>query len=507
MKVKNNTVKKLLEKYREISLLGKISATLGWDLNVNLPKNAVEDRAEQSAYLAKLITEKWLGEDFKQLLINLSKPHVAKALRGEERAVVRNLVHTSRFYHKVPKAVIIEFEETSNKSYVAWTNARKDNDFSEFAPHFSKMVKLNQIVAKHYGHKDNPYDALLDLHEPGLTTKEVKKMFDHLTPKLIDLLKKIKKSPHYTKGYVGQEFVGKVYSKENQEQLCNFVLKKIGYDFESGRMDVSPHPFTTELGSGDVRITNRYNVNDFRESLSVAMHEGGHALYEQGVDSKYANTPLDGGISLGIHESQSRFWENMIGRSAEFAKFLTPVLHAFFSENLGKTDPDVVYKLLNQVDPSFIRTEADEVTYNLHVAIRFEIEEGLINNKIKVSDVPKVWNNKMKKYLGVVPDSDANGCLQDVHWSYGPMGYFPTYTLGNLYSAQFANKMKQDIDIDGSIEKGELGTILSWLRTNIYTHGSLYKPAELIKKVTGEKLNPKYFINYLNSKYKKLYKL
>ncbi|MBL7036712.1 carboxypeptidase M32 [Candidatus Microgenomates bacterium] len=504
MKVKDKTVEKLLEKYKEISLLGDISAMLSWDLNVNLPANAIENRAEQSAYMAQLITDKWLDHDFKKLL---TKANNIKKLKLEEVAVVRNLNYAAKFYHNAPKRVIVEFEETSSHAYVAWTEARKKNDFSIFSPHLSKMVKLNQIIAKHYGFKDNPYDALLDLHEPGLTTIEAKKMFDQLTPKLIELLKKIKKSKEYKQQSKNNLFSNEVYTRENQEQLCNFVLRKIGYDFETGRMDVSPHPFTTQLGSSDVRITNRYNMADFRESLSVATHEGGHALYEQGVKPEYSNTPLKGGASLGIHESQSRFWENMVGRSESFSKFLTPILHTLFNKSLDKTNSNVVYKLLNQVKPSLIRTEADEVTYNLHVAIRFEIERDLVNGQINVVDIPKIWSGKMVKYLGVTPDGDSNGCLQDVHWSSGPMGYFPTYTLGNLYSAQFANSMKKEIDIDSSIEKGELGTILSWLRTNIYTHGSLYLPPELVKKVTGEKLNPKYFVSYINSKYKKLYKL
>ena len=235
------------------------------------------------------------------------------------------------------------------------------------------------------------------------------------------------------------------------------------------------------------------------------MHEGGHALYEQGVNEEYDTTPLEGGVSLGIHESQSRFWENQVGRSYEFIKFMTPVFHAFYPEELGKTDADELFALFNQIKPSLIRTEADEVTYNLHIALRFEIENGLINGKIKVKDLPEVWRGKMKEYLGVVPETDREGVLQDVHWSYGNFGYFPTYTLGNLYAAQFVREMRKEIEIEEAVGKGELGTILSWLRSNIHRYGSLYWPDELVKKVTGEKLDPKYFVDYLKEKYSRVY--
>jgi carboxypeptidase Taq len=281
----------------------------------------------------------------------------------------------------------------------------------------------------------------------------------------------------------------------------------MGYDLDAGRMDVSSHPFTDTLDHFDVRITNRYKTGEFRESLMVAMHEGGHALYEQGVSEEYTYTPLDGGVSLGIHESQSRFWENQIGRSLPFIKFMTPIFHAFYPDQLSKVGGEELYTLFNQVKPSLIRTEADEVTYNLHIALRFELEEAMVNDKVKIEDLPEIWREKMKSYLGVVPKTDREGVLQDVHWSHGPLGYFPTYTLGNLYAAQFTNKMKKDIKVSESAEKGELGSILSWLRTNIHQHGSLYMPDELIKKVTHEALNPNYFLEYIKEKYSKIYSL
>lgn len=504
MKIENKTIQKLIGKYKEISTLGKINAVLGWDLNVNLPPKGVEERANQSAYLAKLVVEKWMDKEFKELLVKANEE--LKNLGTEEKAAVRNLNWGARFYHSVPEEIIVEFEETTSKAYASWAEAKKNDKFKDFEPHLKKLVRLNQIIAEHYGYEKNQYDGLLDLYEPGLTTEKVAKVFSVLTPELTKLLGSIQNSKNYREGSLLVD--GEVsYSKDDQEQISLFVLRKMGYDLEAGHMGISSHPFTSELGRHDVRITNRYKPNDFRDSVSIAMHETGHALYEQGVKEEYAGTPLGGGVSLGIHESQSRFWENQIGRSFEFIKFLTPVLHAFYPEQLGKVDAQEIFSLFNMVHPSLIRTEADEVTYNLHIALRFELEEGMINGKIKVQDLPGVWREKMKKYLGIVPKTDREGVLQDVHWSQGPMGYFPTYTLGNLYGAQFVSKMVKEVDLGQSIEKGELGTALSWLRENIHQHGSLYWPSELIKKVTSEELDPKYFLSYLKEKFSKIYKI
>ncbi|KKR62893.1 hypothetical protein A2361_02240 [Candidatus Woesebacteria bacterium RIFOXYB1_FULL_40_26] len=504
MRVNDKTVKKLVEKYKEISTLGKIEAVLGWDLNVNLPPKGSEERAQQVAYMAKLISEKWLEAEFKAQLAKANVPAAAYALTGEEGAIVRNLNWGAKYYHRVPKEIIIEFAETSSRAFSAWQEAKKANKFSLFAPHLKKIVRLNQLIAEHMGYKDNPYDALLDLFEPGLTAKKVGKIFKTIQPALTKILAKIKKSPKYKEDSNVVD-ANVAYSADDQRQLCLFVLKKMGYDLGAGRMDISTHPFTTTLGNFDVRITNRYKPNDFRDSLMIGMHETGHALYEQGVKEEYASTPLAGGVSLGIHESQSRFWENQVGRSWEFIKFLTPILHAFYPDQLSGIPVEEIFRLFNNVRPSLIRTEADEITYNLHIALRFELENKLMNNKIKVDDLPKVWKKKMKEYLGITPKEDADGVLQDVHWSHGPMGYFPTYTLGNLYAAQFTNKMKKELQLNELVEKGEWGTILSWLRTNIHQYGSLYWPEELVKKVTGEALNPKYFLNYIKDKYSKIY--
>jgi len=503
MKIKDKIIKALLEKYREIYLLGRINALLSWDLNVNLPPKASEGRASQSAYLTKLIAEKWLDSEFRNLLEKAIIKQ--KSLKTEERAIVRNLNWAGKYYLNVPKKVIIDFAQTSSRAFMVWQKAKTDDKFKDFLPHLKKLISLNREIAEHLGYKDNPYDALLDLYEPGLTSKICKGIFDKLQPELTRVLARIQKSENYKDSSELTE--EKNYPIEVQKQLSIFVLKRMGYDFGAGRMDISSHPFTDTLDRWDVRITNRYKLSDFRESLMVAMHEGGHALYELGVDGIYAGTPLDGGVSLGIHESQSRFWENQVGRSESFLKFMTPVFQAFYPSELSKIDSEGIFRLFNQVKPSLIRTEADEVTYNLHIMLRFELEEVMINGRVMADDLPEIWRQKMKKYLEIVPETDREGVLQDVHWSHGPMGYFPTYTLGNLYAAQFTARMKKEINIADFCEKGELGVILSWLRANIHRYGSLYWPDELAQKATGEALNPRYFLEYIKEKYSKIYEV
>jgi carboxypeptidase Taq len=502
MKIKSKDVEVLLEKYKEISLLAKVAAVLSWDMNVNLPGKGAEGRAQQLAYLTGMVTDKWLDEKFKKTLEDLDE----KSLTEDEKAAVRNLRHQGKYYFKVPKEIIVEFSETSSRAFMAWQEARREDSFKDFLPHLKKIIKLNTIIAGHLGYKDDPYDALLDLFEPELTTKKMKVVLIGLEEELTALIKKIKKSKKYKKdsGLIGDK---RNYPVDSQKRLATFVIHKMNYDLDAGRMDISAHPFTDTLGAQDIRITNRYDVGNFVSSLMTAMHEAGHALYEQDVNPEYSMTPLEGGVSLGVHESQSRFWENQVGRSYEFLKFMTPVFHAFYPDELSKVSTDTLFSVFNKVEPGFIRVEADEVTYNLHILLRFEIEDALVNEKLKPEDLPDVWRQKMKKYLGIVPETDREGVLQDVHWSHGLMGYFPTYTLGNLYAAQFAEAMEKEIDMDKLKREGEFGTILSWLMENIHRHGSYHWPKELVKKVTGKSLTSKAFTKYLSGKYTKIYEL
>ncbi len=492
--------RELLEAYKEISLIQSINAILGWDMNVNLPSDAAESRAEQTAYITKIATEKWQDPTF----IELIRKAEEKAETVEEKAIIRNLNHSLKYYTRIPKDLIVEFSKTTSIAFMVWSKARATNDFSEFLPHLKKIIKLNQMVADHLGYKNNPYDALLDLYEPNFTAEMGTQIFADIQPLLTDLIKKITGHKNYIKDFT---FIGNSanYEIDKQRQLSHYILKKIGYSFGKGRLDVSPHPFTTALGEHDVRVTTAYKVNDFRDALAASIHEGGHALYEQGVNPSYALTPLGGGVSLGIHESQSRFWENQIGRHPEFIKFIAPLLHAFFPPLIA--DHDEITRAFNHVKPGFIRIEADEVTYNLHIALRFELENDLINNKLDPQYLPEAWNEKMKSYLGIIPPTDAQGVLQDVHWSYGNFGYFPTYTLGNLYAAQLRNSMLKEKEYEKDLSRGDVGFPLAWLRDHIHQYGSLYWPDELIKKATGEKLNTQYYKDYITQKYSQIYDL
>ncbi|QQS39236.1 carboxypeptidase M32 [Candidatus Woesebacteria bacterium] len=498
MDTKNKKVRLLLDFYKEISLLGKINALLGYDTNVSLPPKGVEGRAEQTAHITKLISEKWLDPKFRALLDSVKN---VTSLTPEEKAIVRNLTWAGKYYFQVPQKTVVEFSRITSHAFSAWHKARTDNNFKFYLPHLKNIISVSREIAGHLGYKDNPYDALLDMYEPELTVQKFQMVVDKLQPELTGLVEKIANSGRSNLAEPKSD-----YDIKTQEELAKFVLTTMGYDFEAGRQDVSPHPFTETLGTQDVRITNRYKNDAFIEPIMVAMHEGGHALYEQGVNPKYEYTPLSGGVSLGIHESQSRFWENQVGRSKEFISFLTPFIKSHFPQ-LKNISADELYKIFNIVKPGQIRVEADEVTYNLHIFLRFEIENALINGKLKPENLPEIWNSKMEKYLGVTPDCDANGVLQDVHWAYGNFGYFPTYTLGNLYAAQFTATLSKKLDVKKLCAKGELTPILIWLRQHIHTYGSLYFPEELCKKVTGETLDVNYFVTYLHEKYRTLYSI
>ena len=504
MKVTNPVIKDLLRHYRQISLLSKTKAVLDWDLNVNLPPKAAEGRSRQTAHLAELITDLWLDEKFRNQLDKASL--LPGKTSKEEQSIVRNLNFAGKYYFNVPKELIVEKEKVASVAFMAWKEAKEKNDFAIFLPHLKELIRIDQMVASHLKFDKNPYDALLDQFEPDLTADKAKIAFDAIKPDLIKLVKRIQKSKDYTSTspYVEQKMI---YSRSEQELLLKSVMKRMGYDFNAGRVDISPHPFTTSLDRYDVRITTMYLDNDFRPSYTSTMHETGHALYELGIDPDYSETPLEGGVSFGIHEALSRFWENMVGKSPAFITFVTPLFQSFYPDQLSSLTNSDLGKVVNMVKPSNIRIEADEVTYSLHIILRFEIENALFNNEIKPEDAPRVWREKAKEYFGIEPEKDSEGVLQDVHWAYGAFGYFPAYALGNLYGAQLLHTMEKEIDFEGELEKGNLLPIKGWLDQNVHRYGSLYLPSELIKKVTGEKLNPRYFINYLTNKYTKLYDL
>lgn len=502
MKIANKTLAKLLPLYKEISLLGNIQALLGWDLNVNLPPQAAAGRAEQSGYVASKITQLWLSPEFRTLV---EQSQTEKDLNQEEQAMVRNLKIGSKFFYNVPKELIIKKEQVTSAAFMVWKQAKEENDFKKFAPNLTKIMEIEKEIASHLGYKTNPYDALLDMYEPELTAKECERLFTGVKKELVPLIKKISKSKEQKKpaGFIGTT----QYSLSDQEKLLKFAIGLMGFDMTRGTVSVSPHPFTTQLGQHDIRLTTMYNLTDFRESFTSAMHEAGHGLYEQGVSPEYNHTPLAGGVSLGIHEALSRFWENMVGKNPAFLSYMYPHFIAFYPDQFRMVDESSFIHAFHHIRPSLIRIHADEVTYSLHIILRFEMENALVNGKISVKDAPEAWRAKSKELFGIEPEKDSEGVLQDVHWTYGSIGYFPAYALGNLYGAQFLDTMKKTVKFEKELEKGNLLPIKHWFDKNIHTYGSLYMPAELVKKVTGKELDYTYFTKYLTDKYTSFFSL
>lgn len=501
MQTQNKKIQDILNYYREISYLQKINSVLDYDLNVSMPSKGSESRASHAAYIEELIVSKWKNPNFREMIQDAQ----TLELNEFEKAIVRNIERQGKMYWRVPEQILINLKKETSIAFVKWSEAKSKSDFSIFVDSLEKIINLVIEMADHIGYTSNRYDALLDQYEPGLNFEMFNDIAKKLRTFLSDFVAKIVNSKNYTD--INSGFDTEVYYDiQDQKKLSEFIAYKLGYDYEAGRLDVSAHPFTSNLHRTDVRITTRYDLRDFRESLTSTIHEVGHALYEQGINPEFDDTPLEGGVSLGIHESQSRFYENQVGRSKYFIEYIREFLGLLFP-SVRKINNEQLYRFFNQVKPSFIRTEADEVTYNLHIILRFEIEELLINKKIKVKDLPEIWNDKMQELLGIRPQNDKEGVLQDVHWSYGYIGYFPTYSLGNLYSAQIAHKMKEELDIEYLISRGEFIEILNWLRKNIHIHGSLYYPNELINRVTSEDLNPDYFIKYIREKYTEIYHL
>ena len=480
----------------ELVDLHNIMALLQWDQEVQIPARADGNRASQIGTLSTLIHQKEVSDKLGKVIKQVEKQQ--KKLNDIDRGLVRVMRRAYDQNTKLPEAFVSEFAKLTSKALQIWVKARKQSDFSLFEPILEKLVVMSRQKAEYLGYAKEAYDALLDLHEEGLTTEQVEMMFENLRQPLVELLQDISRTEQK------QLVVDPPLPLAAQKLFADRVLAKIGFDFERGRQDQSAHPFTTSLGHHDRRVTNRYRP-DSVEFIFSALHEGGHALYEQGIDEDLAQTHLDAGVSLGIHESQSRLWENIIGRSLEFWQHFYPELQEAFPDQFKGLSVQEFVPAVNGVRPGLIRVEADEVSYNLHVLIRFEIEKELFRGTIKVADLPAIWNSKYLEYLGVTVDSAANGVLQDIHWSHGSFGYFPTYSIGNLAAAQIWQAYcKFDPDHKNTMASGNLSKIRAWLTKQIYRHGSVYQPNKLLHQITGEDLNPAYFLSYLSEKYKQL---
>lgn len=498
----------LFEEFRtrllELSYLESTLSVLGWDEQVYMPQKGALIRAKTTSYLAGLLHQKFTSGAFEKLLYRVQEASLAGKLNDQEKAIVREVWREFVREKKLPKKLVEELALLTSEAHTVWREARKKSDFKLFVPYLEKIFNLKQKEASLVGFTDSPYSALLDLYEPEAQTTSVAQILFDIRDFLVPFLKKIKGS----KVKVDPRILRGNFPQARQEKFNREVARKIGFDFEAGRVDESTHPFTTGFHPHDVRITTRFDTRNLFYSLGSTIHEVGHALYEQGLASEFFGTPLAESISLGIHESQSRIWENQIGKGEPFWKFFYPALQKAFPKPFSKIALKDFYRAVNYVSPTLIRTESDEATYNLHIILRFEIEKGLLEGSLQVRDLPEIWNAKMKEYLGLDVTDAATGVLQDVHWSGGAIGYFPTYTLGNLYAAQFYKAAASDIlNLEEEIAKGEFAHFLEWLRKNIHLHGKFYKAEELCRNLTGEGLNSKYFIDYITRKYSRIYQL
>ncbi len=488
----NAAITELVERYKPSWALDHASARLEWDMETYMPLGAAKPRGFAQAQAALMKQER-----LKELSGLVSKAEKLRDLNDYEKGMLRVIRRDLDYYTKVPPELLEELQRTATEATVVWREARKKSDFPMFKGYLEKIVSLKRQEAEKLGYKGHPYNALMNRFEEELTTNDVDRVFSPLVPNLKRILSKVISEGKFP-GTHPLEAV--TYDETAMRRVNVEVLKLLGMPEQTFRMDVSTHPFTTSMSVEDVRITTRYEGKDFKESLFSTIHESGHAIYELQVDPSLDYTPLSRGSSLGVHESQSRFWENFVGRSREFTKLVYPTLRANLPFVSGYSEEEI-YRYVNSVKPSLIRVDADELTYNFHIVLRYEIEKKLIGGELEVSEVPSVWNDMMEKYVGIRPTNDAQGALQDVHWSGGGFGYFPTYSLGNVIAGMFFHRISSDIDLKDAIAKGDLGRIKAWLKDKIHRHGATYSPKDLQRKLFGEEYKPDWLVKYLEQKY------
>jgi carboxypeptidase Taq len=488
----------------EVFDLDAVGAILEWDQQTCMPSGGAQVRAMQIATINRLWHEKLSGDEFYAALKAAKEETASLDPDSDEVRVVRHMEREVDRWRKVPSEWVSEFKRMTALAHQSWEEARANDDFAHFQPHLEEIVKLRRDYSDFFAPHDHPYDPLLDYFEPGMKTSEVKAVFDELRPRQVELVREIAERG----APVDDAVLHQGYDESRQWDFGIEVARTIGYDFECGRQDKAAHPFTTSFGIGDVRITTRFDPKYLGTALFGTIHEAGHAMYDQGVSPSLDRTDLITGASYGVHESQSRMMENLIGRSRSFWVGFYPRLQEYFPSQLGEVDLESFYRAINKVEPSLIRVEADEATYNLHIMLRFEIELGLLENKLSVADLPEVWNSKMEEYLGLAPPNDADGVLQDVHWSSGYIGYFATYSLGNLMASQIWDKMEEDIpDLTNQIERAQFTELLSWLRENVHQHGAKFEPLELLQRITGNTLSVEPYLHYLSTKFGDIYNL
>lgn len=493
---------RLREKLGEIADLSAAASVLGWDQQTYMPPKGAPARSLQLATLGRLAHEQFISDAIGEALERAGEEIASLDPDSTEARLVRRVRQEYDKQRRVPPAWVGEFARVTSLAHQVWEKARAEKDFSQFRPSLEEIVPLRRQYAEFFAPYEHVYDPLLDDFERGMKTAEVARIFGELRPQQVELVRTIAERGRP----VDDSILHRPFDVVKQREFGLEVVQQLGYDLERGRCDRSAHPFTTGFSIDDVRITTRYDPNFLSDSVFSTIHEAGHAMYDQGLDRAFERTPLASGASYAIHESQSRMWENLVGRSRPFWQHFYPRLQRYFPSSLGDVDLEAFYRAVNKVQPSFIRVDADEATYNLHIMLRFELELALMEGSLAVADLPEAWNARMRDYLGLTPPDDAKGVLQDVHWSSGLMGYFPTYALGNLVAAQLWETICQEIpDLDAQIARGQFGALLAWLRENVHRHGAKFDPAELVQRVTGKPLSPEPFLRYLRRKFGEIY--
>ena len=485
----------------EVADLDSAASILHWDMQCYMPPGGVEARGNQMAILGRLAHERRTSDELGKLLADLASSAAQMDPDSDDARLIKVARRAYEKATKVPTELVVEFTQVTSNAHQVWEQARANNDFASFRPSLERIFELRRRYADCFAPYDHVYDPLLDDFEPGLKTADVKAIFEALRPKQVELIQAITSRPQ-----VDDSFLSQQYEDQKQWNFGVEVISKIGYDWKRSRQDRAAHPFTTTFSINDVRITTRIIPDNLGSALFSTLHEAGHAMYEMGVNQAFERTPLAGGTSLAIHESQSRMWENLVGRSIPFWQHFYPRLQETFPAQLGNVSLEAFYKGINKVQPSLIRVEADEATYNLHVMLRLELEIAVLEGKLAVKDLPEAWNARVQDYLGLTPPNDSQGVLQDVHWSGGMIGYFSTYALGNLVSGQFWDRINKDIpDLPDQIRRGEFAALRGWLSEKVHLHGSKFEPQELVQRITGTKIDPAPYLRYLTEKYSAIY--
>lgn len=482
----------------DLNALGAAVAIMDWDQQTHMPKGGAMARGEHLGRLSRMRHELFVADETRSLL---EKAKVETESGSEDEAMMRVVKRDFDLATKLPSSLVEEKSKLAAQAHEDWVIARANNDFKSFAPTLERMFEIAGEEAEHLGYKDHIYDALLDQYEEGATAADCHAMFDAIRGPQVALVKEIQAQPETDDSWLYGN-----WDIEKQREFTEMLVQAIGFDFGRGRQDVAPHPFCTGWSIGDIRLTTRYKEY-LGSAIFGSLHEAGHGMYEQGSPSHWDLTPLAGGVSLGLHESQSRTWENIVGRSRSFWEFFLPKLQAAFPA-VASYDLDTFYRGINKVKPSLIRVEADELTYNLHIMVRFEIECDILTGALKVRDLPEAWNQKYKDYLGITPETDSEGCLQDVHWSMGSIGYFPTYSMGNLLSYQIWKALEEDVPSPFALfARGEFKPVLDWLRLKVYSQGRKYTPKDLVQRVTGKPMGAEDYLAGLTAKYREVYRL